>query len=714
LYKLNLIDIENFLSIGKAKIDFTALSYPLLIQGLNMDLGRSNGSGKTTILNAICYALWGRTLIKFPMELLNNSKIYLQLSDTENNRNILHISRSRMSGKEELTVNNNGKILEGNTNTQIQKQLNALFGIHKDMLESEYFLDFINSVFISNSTIDTFASGAYSPKDRMDLLCRIINLDFWDAGIEKAKLRKTKLETDIEIKKSNLEYIQNSIAGATKEEIEKTIQDLDDQLDYHKTLLEDHKCQKEQIDKQLYQKNQLLNQRESINRNIVNLRDAFKKKVDASKFGIADSEKAIREAEDWMKQYHDENINIEKIDIEIRDIDDRLAKLREFQIETSTKLFGLSNKITSLKEKITINERQLQDIKKCPQCGSNLLILKNDILNFDTRKVEEENNSILGEIATIEQEKIIRNTISDKNKADIIKLQDDRNIYENKQRTWYLLDKKKETIKVNLDRIKQEQNIMDALEADHQKQLHTFSSELDKVDTHIAEINKMGNLQQLQTEFAVKITEFEDSVSKINQRLGVETNKLENYEIMSIKTEEYKKEIELLAYSLSNVFFWLDAFKDIKRNIVDNFIPLLEGKTNDNIKKAGMTYTVEFDTLKTTQSGGIRQEFNIKVVDDSGKARVVDTLSDGERKTLAICISLAIADYKSETGAMPFYFKAFDEVVDGIDYVGQQAIAKLFSERKEQLLIISHSNLLQELIPNILTVIKKDGVSSVR
>ena len=57
--KLISCDIENFLSIEQAHVDFDD-SGLLLIEGWNYDVDRANGAGKTAVLNAISFALYDK------------------------------------------------------------------------------------------------------------------------------------------------------------------------------------------------------------------------------------------------------------------------------------------------------------------------------------------------------------------------------------------------------------------------------------------------------------------------------------------------------------------------------------------------------------------------------------------------------------------------------------------------------------------------------
>ena len=68
MFNLNSITVKNFMSVGNSTqaIDFNREDLTLVL-GENLDLGGDdtgarNGTGKTTIINALSYALYGQAL----------------------------------------------------------------------------------------------------------------------------------------------------------------------------------------------------------------------------------------------------------------------------------------------------------------------------------------------------------------------------------------------------------------------------------------------------------------------------------------------------------------------------------------------------------------------------------------------------------------------------------------------------------------------------
>jgi len=73
--KLNTIKIENFLSIKEATIDFEDFSELVRVVGVNTDTKpkSSNGAGKSSIIEAITFALFGKTIRKTTEKSITNS-----------------------------------------------------------------------------------------------------------------------------------------------------------------------------------------------------------------------------------------------------------------------------------------------------------------------------------------------------------------------------------------------------------------------------------------------------------------------------------------------------------------------------------------------------------------------------------------------------------------------------------------------------------------
>ena len=104
MFKLNTLTVKNFMSVGNQTqaVDFDRRDLTLVL-GENLDQGGDdsgarNGTGKTTIINALSYALYGQALTNIKRDnLINktNSKNMLVCVDFELNGVRYHIERGR-------------------------------------------------------------------------------------------------------------------------------------------------------------------------------------------------------------------------------------------------------------------------------------------------------------------------------------------------------------------------------------------------------------------------------------------------------------------------------------------------------------------------------------------------------------------------------------------------------------------------------------------
>jgi DNA repair exonuclease SbcCD ATPase subunit len=116
MFKLKSITVKNFMSVGNQTqaVGFDKEQLTLVL-GANIDLGGDdtgsrNGTGKTTIVNALSYALYGQALTNIKKEnLINkiNGKAMLVTVEFEKNGNKYRIERGRKPNILKLFVNDN-------------------------------------------------------------------------------------------------------------------------------------------------------------------------------------------------------------------------------------------------------------------------------------------------------------------------------------------------------------------------------------------------------------------------------------------------------------------------------------------------------------------------------------------------------------------------------------------------------------------------------
>ena len=155
------ITIKNFMSVGNVTqaVRFSDNGLTLVL-GNNIDLGGDgsrNGTGKTTIVNALSYALYGNALTNIRKDnLINktNAKSMLVTLDFEKDGVQYRIERGRKPNIFKLYVNENDIETEDNNeaqgeNRQTQEYLEKVFGMSHDMFKHIIALNTYTEPFLS-------------------------------------------------------------------------------------------------------------------------------------------------------------------------------------------------------------------------------------------------------------------------------------------------------------------------------------------------------------------------------------------------------------------------------------------------------------------------------------------------------------------------------------------------------------------------------------
>lgn len=264
MIKIKNLTVRNFMSVGNQTqaIDFDKGQLTLVL-GENMDLGGDdsgarNGTGKTTIVNGLSYAIYGSALTNIKKDnLINkiNNKSMLVTCTFEKNGIEYHIERGRkpnllkfkINGQEEVPVDQDES--QGDSR-ETQKAIEELFGMSHDMFKHLVALNTYTEPFLSMRN-----------NDQKDIIEQLLGITILSEKAEKLKegLRITRDEinsetTKIEAIKASNERIQQSIESLERkqklwdskkleniQELEQSIQildhiDIEAEIDAHKCL----------------------------------------------------------------------------------------------------------------------------------------------------------------------------------------------------------------------------------------------------------------------------------------------------------------------------------------------------------------------------------------------------------------------------------------------------------------------------------------------
>jgi DNA repair exonuclease SbcCD ATPase subunit len=180
--------VHNFGSYGHAELDMQNRGF-CLVSGQNLyvkDNALSNGSGKSFLWNAICYALTGETIngIKTNLKNINTEEqeCYVQL-DFMYNKDLFSLLRT-VSPKTDLKIFKNDVDISGKGIRESEKKMQeTLPDLTKDLIAS--------TIIIGQGMPNKFSS--FSPSGRKELLEKLTKSDFMIADI-KARIQSRQQE----------------------------------------------------------------------------------------------------------------------------------------------------------------------------------------------------------------------------------------------------------------------------------------------------------------------------------------------------------------------------------------------------------------------------------------------------------------------------------------------------------------------------------------
>lgn len=264
MIKIKNLTVRNFMSVGNQTqaIDFDKGMLTLVL-GENLDLGGDdsgarNGTGKTTIINSLSYAIYGVALTNIKRDnLINkiNSKGMLVTVSFEKNGVDYHIERGRKPNILKLNVNGEEYSADDvdesqGDSRQTQKEIEKLFGMSHEMFKHLVALNTYTEPFLSLKSNDQRAIieqllGITILSEKADALKEQIRISRdliqqENTKIETIKVSNQKIEESIQSLERKQKLWQDNHTSAVNE-LDQSITllekiDIEAEIDAHKCL----------------------------------------------------------------------------------------------------------------------------------------------------------------------------------------------------------------------------------------------------------------------------------------------------------------------------------------------------------------------------------------------------------------------------------------------------------------------------------------------
>lgn len=194
--------ITNFMPYRQAELDFSGIHVACLVG--------ENGAGKSSLLDAITWALWGRARSRRDDDLIYQGQDEVEVDFTFLlGDDLYRVIRKRRGGKRgvsllEFQVHENGRwrsLSESSIRATEEKIVRLL---HLD------YETFVNSAFLRQGRADEFTIK--TPAERKRVLSDILGLEVWQEYEERAKARLRMIQDEIRLNDLRLEEIEQELA----------------------------------------------------------------------------------------------------------------------------------------------------------------------------------------------------------------------------------------------------------------------------------------------------------------------------------------------------------------------------------------------------------------------------------------------------------------------------------------------------------------------
>jgi DNA repair exonuclease SbcCD ATPase subunit len=653
---------QNFLCFGEKgiEIDFQQYESIVVISGKNNDIkdvefNSSNGSGKSSIMDALLYGLFGKTLknpkkigVKDVVNNKTNKKMVIEIYLDD-----IKILRSRKPDGLKLWRSKEGVFNETTELTrgeikQTQEMIESILGFNYEAFKSI-------CVFTDSNTDSYLESNAV---DRRIIVENLLGLEKYRNYNEKTKeiIKETKNEIMLAEKddNSNKIIIDNMTSYLT--------QVIDKKEFWVKTTQQEIEILKN--DKLI-----LLKQIESLK--------AFDPQIEK----YDNAQKQILEKNNQIDIL---NQKITKFNTTKDQIENKIEEGKNVLNDHATDLGNIKNNINLLTIKISENKNKIDKITKlengvtCNHCLS--IIDKNSYFH-----VEQECNTNLNSLVSNKNElennqKDLLEKINDV-KADLQKILDlkikiNTSLNDAKNNIQFLQNEIK-----NLNNIQKPETI----------------NLIDKIENKI----NANNITLMEKENAINE---KSPFCEIIQSAEIKIN-----EAKTIKDKSQIKLNDLVA-KIPYLNFWLDAFGDkgVRKFVVDQILPLLNNSVQNMLSVlVDGNLSLKFDN-----------EFNEEIQKATDDTPIIyDLLSNGQKRRINLAISQAFAHVRELNSGTTPNIIFLDEISINMDSQGNNAIYKLIRNiaKNKKVFITTHDQELLQLLANAdqLKLKMENGISCI-
>ncbi|MDA3807323.1 MAG: AAA family ATPase [Thiomicrorhabdus sp.] len=746
------VEISNFLSYGQKPtvIDLDETG-SVLIVGNNEDVGEQgsskNGAGKSSSMQAILFALYGKGIDKLKADefinITNGKKLSVALRFEKAGKEYV-VTRKRKPSSLSLEVDGESITLDTMKNTE--NVIEEIVGIPYEVFMATFLLTPHRESFM-----------AMSSTEQRSMVESMLSLSTLAKRAESLKLIKKDLDVDLKIAINDLEHASdaNYRLNATIDRLDEKSTQYEEELEEKLTEAKEVQALLEELDIVAIEKEfDLMEVEQSKN-------EATEQSITLMKSTLATSYESFRKVETEIARLESVIQEMKKVkgkaDSYFADVSEELVIEKEKGLIVDTE--DLQKKVDSLMEMSEVesdfdsHERQhggaTAELKRfkthLAKVEEELVVLKSGKCNAcgqdyhdedKIKSIEEEIKILLVDISASENEisrievylgeqitklesynrLMIKPTTSESIKhysdvinksirsADIIQSIEEKA----KSNPYQIHYDDMVTYNENIDSLLQESN---KELSDHKEANHDYKNQIDGaeksitstvyqllIDSGIKTRHDITYLIKEKAESQKQIDQLALSKNPFTEEITLSTSQLVDVTIEEVAVKELKKDIEHVGYLVKLL---TDNKSFVRKRIVDMYIPFVNKKINEYSDMLGLSHTCSINSDLSTD------------IVYMNKSVSYYNLSQGERLRVNLSTNLAFRDLITMLGKNSNILM-IDEYFDGAgDSFFIQKAFNLIKGRAKHVMIISHRDEFFDQVDKVSTITKRNGFSTI-
>ena len=714
------VAFKNFLSFGSKVQEVEFLRGLNLVTGIDIDKKKSNGAGKSSFLETVPFALFGkvhRGIKKDQIINWKNRKNCEVVLNFRKGKNLYQILRAIKPNKLEIYCD--GSLIDRPAHVKdYQNTLDEILQINFQTFMSVVHSNINSSAKILSMTkpekrkfMETmFGLGLYTRlNEKCNLKLKTINDKIRELDINNQANRRMSNDISQRILDIHKQVKKLYLPQQEFKEAQETLKDLEGDFPNISEELESLKEQWKEVEKDVEYNKHLITLIKNRGQNFLAM------KIKSIINSMNELEPKLHNAQDYerlVKRYGPQ----EQVTKEVE-------KLTKEAMKLTDEISDMTNKVSVLQENIKISNKDVKLLKKkisilsqdkCPECGQKiesqdmlihykqeLEIIIKDIYNmndkFDNlwekiKKSKKTKEDLLNEASKLE--KVKRMMFNKMEQSNGIKLDD----YEKWKKDLVRYRKAKE----KLDKTKREIIIQNGDNNGNSMKIHH------KIDDLQFEVDKVLQLKNNMKQLEIKAEAVDSTIKQHHESIYQE--EMKNKKLLTGMDVNDKKKTKL-----SNLKDYLEYIKfickdeNIKQEAISNIMPFMTKQTNFYLSEVDYGFYAILDRWLDAEIKGAG------ITNAS-----YGSLSGGEGRGIDIALQLAFLDVaKVQAGVFPD-FLTFDELLDSsIDTSGITELFRIVKTKQKdddsKVFIISHRSELDNMddVDNIYHVEKQNGYSKV-